>query len=129
MSNLTTAIPARRATTVGLWVVQVLLASQFAMAGWTKVSGDPALVDMFAEIGAGQWFRYLVGALELAGALGLLVPRLAGLAALGLIGLMVGAVLTNVVLLDESPLIPGVYLLVAAGIAWARRAQYTRAAR
>ena len=29
----------------------------------------------FNQIGAGQWFRYLVGALELAGAIGLLIPR------------------------------------------------------
>lgn len=129
MSNLTTAVPTRKVTTAALWAVQVLLASQFVMAGWMKLSSDPALVDTFAEIGAGQWFRYLVGTLEVAGAIGLLVPRLAGLAALGLTGLMVGAVLTNIVLLDESPLIPAVYLVVAAGIAWARRAQYTRTAK
>lgn len=129
MSNLTTAVPTRKATTAALWVVQVLLASQFVMAGWMKLSSDPSLVDTFAEIGAGQWFRYLVGTLEVAGAIGLLVPRLAGLAALGLTGLMIGAVLTNVVLLQESPLIPAVYLVVAAGIAWARRAQFTKAAK
>jgi uncharacterized membrane protein len=46
---------------------------------------------MFATIGIGQWFRYVVGALELAGAVGVLIPRLSGLAALGLIGLMAGA--------------------------------------
>ncbi|MGH8868779.1 MAG: DoxX family protein [Actinomycetes bacterium] len=125
MSNVASALPARRVrkAAIGLWVVQVLLASQFVPAGLVKLSGDPAMVDMFAEIGAGQWFRYLVGALEIAGALGLLVPRLCGLAALGLTGLMAGAILTNLAVLHESPLLPAAYLLVAAFVAWPRRSQ------
>jgi putative oxidoreductase len=41
------------------------------------------MVEMFANIGIGQWFRYVVGALEVAGAAGVLVPRVSGLAALG----------------------------------------------
>ena len=35
----------------------------------SKLAGDPVMVDMFADIGAGQWLRYLVGALEVAGGL------------------------------------------------------------
>ncbi len=85
---------------------------------------------MFADIGAGQWFRYLVGGLELAGAIGLLIPRLAGLAALGLAALMVGATVTNVFVLDANPALPLGLMLVAGVVAWARRAQvaafYTR---
>ena len=86
-----------------------------------KLSGSPVMVDMFAEIGAGQWFRYLVGTLELAGAIGLLVPRLCGLAALGLAGVMAGAIVTNVFVLGESPVLPLGYLLVAGLVAWLRR--------
>jgi putative oxidoreductase len=123
MSNASTTMTTRkfRAATVGLWVVQVLLASQFVMAGLMKVSGSPVMVDMFAEIGAGQWLRFLVGALEVAGAIGLLVPRLCGLAALGLVALMTGAIITNVGVLNESPAMPFAYLLVAALVAWFRR--------
>lgn len=40
------------------------------------------------------------GAVELAGAIGLLIPRLAGAAALGLIGVMVGAVITQLFVLE-----------------------------
>jgi hypothetical protein len=36
---------------------------------------------LFGQIGAGQWLRYLVGVAELAGVVGLLVPRLAVAAA------------------------------------------------
>ena len=49
---------------------------------------------MFHQMGADDWFRYLVGTLELAGGIDLLIPRLAGLAALGLTGVMVGATYT-----------------------------------
>ncbi|MFL6075995.1 MAG: DoxX family protein [Mycobacteriales bacterium] len=110
----------RRAVPAALWTGQALLALAFVGAGWPKVSGDPAMVDMFARIGAGQWLRYLVGALELAGAVGLLVPRLRGLAALGLSALLVGATVTNVAVLHESPVIPLCFLLFSAAIAAAR---------
>lgn len=106
---------------VALWILQLLLASQFVMAGFQKLSGNEAMVGMFTEIGAGQWFRYLVGALELAGALGLLVPRLCGPAALGLAGVMAGAVITNVFVLGYSPAVAFAFLLAAGLIAWFRR--------
>src|SRR6266536_3073226 len=83
----------RRALTVTLWALQALLAIQFAGAGSLKLGGAQQMVDLFTQIGAGQWLRYLVGALELAGAIGLLLPRLSGLAALGLLGLLPVSVL------------------------------------
>ena len=109
-----------RVLNIALWVLQALLALQFAMAGLAKVGGDPAMVEMFATIGIGQWFRYVVGALELAGAVGVLIPRLSGLAALGLICLMAGATLTNVLVLGTSPLLPMALMLVSALVAWSR---------
>jgi uncharacterized membrane protein YphA (DoxX/SURF4 family) len=124
----TPAAPATRgrALNVALWVLQALLAFQFAVAGFLKLGGDPAMVGMFAAIGAGQWFRYAVGALEVAGAVGVLVPRLSGLAALGLVGLMVGATLTNLLVLGTNPLLPLGLLVVSGLVAWGRRAR-TRA--
>jgi putative oxidoreductase len=109
-----------RALNIALWVVQVLLAFQFAMAGLAKVFGDQAMVDMFATIGIGQWFRYVVGALEIAGAVGVLIPRLSGLAALGFVFLMVGATATNVFVLSANPLLPVVLMLVSGLVAWGR---------
>ncbi|GAB3414250.1 DoxX family protein [Flindersiella endophytica] len=129
-----TTIPVRRVrrvrpAAVARWVLQAALASQFVGAGVMKLSGDPAMVAMFAEIGAGQWLRYLVGGLELAGAIGLLVPRLCGVAALGLIGLMAGAVLTNLVVLGESPVLPLAFGCVAGLVAWLRRTEVRELAR
>lgn len=99
------AVTRGRAVSVTLWVVQVLLALFFAFAGINKLGGlQQEVVDAFAQIGLGQWFRYLTGMLELAGAIGLLIPRLSGLAALGLAGVMAGAVLTHLLVLPPVAL-------------------------
>ena len=116
--------PAARTAYIGLWTLQVLLAAGFLMAGFPKLAGDPATVAMFEEIGAGDWLRYFVGTLELAGAVGLLVPRLAAEAATGLTLLMIGATFTNVAVLGVAPWFPLAYLLPAAVIAWVRRGEF-----
>src|SRR5829696_10249362 len=116
----TTATTRKRLLSIALWTLQVLLAIMFAMAGFAKVGGYAAMVEMFATIAIGQWFRYVVGALEIAGAVGVLVSRLSGLAALGLLCLMAGAILTNVLVLGTSPLLPIVLMLVSALVAWGR---------
>ena len=118
-----TATIREHAPTIALWALQALLALMFTMAGLAKVGGDAAMVEMFANIGIGQWFRYAVGALEIAGAVGVLVPRLSGPAALGLACLMAGATLTNLFVLGASPLLPVVLLLVSVWVARGRRAR------
>jgi uncharacterized membrane protein YphA (DoxX/SURF4 family) len=133
MSNLavatrepaTDAKPRNRAWTIVLWVLQVGLASQFAGAGFAKVSGDPSMVEMFDSIGAGQWLRIFVGALELAGVVGLLIPALCGLAGLGLAALMVGATITNVFVLHVDTTLTIIFFLVACVIAWGRWSRVT----
>lgn len=124
----TTTTPKKkvRPGAVGLWILQLFLAVQFVMAGVMKLTGNALMVEMFAEIGAGQWLRYLVGALEVAGAIGVLIPRLTGLAALGLALLMGGAVITTLFVLGGSPAVPLGILVIAGLVAWFRRAS-TRA--
>ena len=110
----------RVAGTIALWVLQVLLAASFLYSGYL-LFGD-SLVQKFDDIGFGQWLRYLTGALEIAGAIGLLIPRLSGLAALGLAGVMVGAVATELFLLENGDAVPPLMLLVlCALVAWLRR--------
>lgn len=62
-----------RTRAVAVWTAQVVLAAQFAAGRALKVTGDAAMVAMFADVGAGQWLRYLVGGLECAAAVCLLV--------------------------------------------------------
>lgn len=110
------------ALTVVLWLARVALALVFLGAGASKLFGDPAMVTMFSDIGAGQGLRYAVGALEVAGAVGVLVPRLSPLAAAGLALLMVGATATNLTVLGASPWLPLGLLVLAGLVAWAGRA-------
>ncbi|MGV9310694.1 DoxX family protein [Streptomyces sp. NPDC003691] len=107
-------------TRFAVLVCQALLILTFLAAGSAKLAGAEQMVDAFDEIGAGQWLRYFVGVLEVAGSVGLLVPRLSGLAALGLAALMVGAVITNIIISAFS-LLAVVLLLLSAAVAWARR--------
>ncbi|MET8909026.1 DoxX family protein [Micromonospora sp. NPDC004551] len=108
-------------------MLQVFLAVQFASGGVLKLIGDARMIDLFTDIGVGQWLRYLVGVCEVAGAVGLLVPRLAALAALGLTGLMAGAVVTNL-LIGASPAMPAAFLLLAGIVVYSRRARLRRPA-
>jgi len=105
-----------------LWVVRVLLAAVFLSTGIPKLLGDDAMTATFAELGAGQWLRYVTGTLEVAGAIGLLIPFSAGLAALGLMGVMVGASLSEAfVLEDGDPVAPAILFALTAIVAWHRR--------
>lgn len=106
---------------VGLSILQIGAAGMFLMVGFLKLSGDAQLVGLFEAIGLGQWFRYLTGALEVAGAFLLLIPRTSGLGALMLAGVMVGTVVTHVFIVGGSPLMAIILLVVTGLVAWGRR--------
>ncbi|ANY05323.1 DoxX family protein [Pseudonocardia sp. HH130630-07] len=122
---MTTTTPARRTrpavATVALWVLQVLLAVVFAFIALPKMMGDPIALPPFELVGLGTTGMVVVGWLELAGAVALLVPRLCGLAALCQIPLMVGA--TGLTAIQDPGLvtIPAVTLVLVLVVAWFRR--------
>jgi putative oxidoreductase len=105
----------------GLWVLQIAAAGMFLMVGFLKLSGNPQLVGLFEAIGIGQWFRYLTGTLEVAGAILLLIPRTSGLAALMLVAVMTGAVITHLFIVGGSPFMAIILVIVTGVIAWGRR--------
>ena len=76
-----------------MWVVSILLACLFLFAGLPKLL-TPA--KMLAEWVYAPWFLTFIGVCETLGAIGLLIPRLAALAAAGLSVIMIGAVYTLV---------------------------------
>ena len=128
---MTTTAPAPRAgtrsrpATIALWTLQVLLGVMFIVgSGAPKLFGEAYAVQIFEDLGTGQWLRVVVGLLEVAGGIGLLVPRLAGLAASCLVALMVGATVAQLFFLSEgfwyTPVILGVLLGV---VAWVRRTE------
>jgi uncharacterized membrane protein YphA (DoxX/SURF4 family) len=114
----------RRRTSVLLWAGQILLAAVFVGAALGKLTGSPGMVQEFGQIGAGQWLRYFVGTAELAGAIGLLTPWLAGLAAAGLAADMAGASIINAAVLHSSNVVLTVLLCaVSVLLACGRRQQ------
>jgi putative oxidoreductase len=106
---------------VVLWVLQIFAAGMFLMVGFLKLSGNAQMLGLFEAIGIGQWFRYLTGTLEVAGAFLLLIPRTSGLGALMLAGVMAGAVVTHVFIVGGSPLGAIILLVVTTVVSWGRR--------
>lgn len=76
--------------------VSVALSVVFLLSGGAKLFGLPFELAAFERWGYPVWLMYLTGVLECLGGIGLWVRRWSGRAALGLSGLMVGAVLTHV---------------------------------
>jgi hypothetical protein len=73
-------------------------------------------------MGLGTTGMYVIGSLELAGAIAMFVPALTGLAALCFVALMVGAVtLTAAIGGGALVAIPATVGVVAAVVAWGRR--------
>ena len=104
-----------------LWVVQVLGATLFFVVGLTKLSGDEQMIQMFAAIGVGQWLRYVTGTIELVSAFLLLIPVLSGIAALVLVATMIGAILTHLLIIGGSPVLPIGLLMIVSIVAWGRK--------
>ena len=112
-----------------LWAGQILMAAFFVfVAAAPKLTRSHQEVHEFALIGAGQWFRFFVGVIELAGAIGLLTPWLAGLAAAGLAGDMAVATIINATVLRDTTFASNVWLTLplcaaCALLVYARRQQ------
>jgi uncharacterized membrane protein YphA (DoxX/SURF4 family) len=115
---------------IALWVAQVLLAVAFLGAGATKLSQPKeklakniAWVEDFSQPAV-----RLIGAVEVLGAIGVVLPALTGilpwltpLAALGLVLLMVGAALTHLRRKEYGNVaINAVLLVLAAFVAYGR---------
>jgi len=77
-----------------LWGAVLAAAGIFTVTGGAKVSG--ASIGQFEEWGYTPAFAVGIGFIELAGAIGLLIPRACGWAALGLIVIMFGALGTHI---------------------------------
>jgi len=107
-----------------LWGFQVLGALSFVFAGYQKLSSAPDMVALFTAIGAGQWFRFLTGTVEILGGIALLVPRLRVLGAAGLVCVMVGALITDF-MISISPVSALVELAITAVVVWGRRSELT----
>ena len=119
----TRALPAApvRGRLTALRIPSGFAALLFIGVGGAKLAGAAAMVDLFAEVGLGQWFRYFTGLLEVAAGVGLLISRYAFYAAVVLAIVMTGAFITHVTVLGSSPAAPLVLFILTGIIAYLRR--------
>jgi uncharacterized membrane protein YphA (DoxX/SURF4 family) len=123
MSTIVAASVQPRWKSVSLWVVRGLLAFVFLGAGGAKLYGVPLMVEEFAHMGLGQWFRYFTGSLEVLGALLILLPSLAAFGALLLICIMIVATIMHLLVIGGSAVPALVLLALSAIVAMAKREQ------
>jgi len=99
----------------GLLAIKVVVALAFLSAGIAKLMGAELMVQTFAAIGWGQWFRYLTAVIEVIGAVLLFIPGWQARGALILICTMIGAVVAHLFVLGPSA-IPALVLGVLASV-------------
>jgi hypothetical protein len=118
---------------IGLWLVQALLGLTFAGTGiWKLVTPISELAAKMPWMGqVSPSFLYLTALFDLLGGLGLLLPSLTHikpgltvLAALGCVGLMLGAVIFHVSR-GEGASTPFNFVMIALSlfVAWGRHAK------
>jgi putative oxidoreductase len=103
-------------TLVTGWLLRVALAVFFFTVGSRTFGARSMWIPIFVRIGVPAWFRYLAGALEVAGAILLVIPRtfLIGASFIGCT--MIGAILSWMVVLHEpqSAVVPAILLTLLA---------------
>ncbi|MFG2382990.1 DoxX family protein [Streptomyces avermitilis] len=112
-----------RRAEISLRALQIVLALFYGVASaLPKLIAHPSAVESFDKIGWGSAGMYIIGALELAGAVALLIPALMSVAAVALSALMVGAFITQLTVFDgQYAATPLILIVPLALIAWARR--------
>ena len=116
-----------KAKSVALWVIAALLALLMIFAGSTKLMSKPDMVANFASLGYGIGFLHFIGACEVLGGLGLLIPRVRFWAAVGLVPIMAGAVQTLLAHHETDHLpVPASALLLLVVSAYAHRGEWKR---
>ncbi|MFF7390319.1 DoxX family protein [Streptomyces scabiei] len=112
---------------ISLRALQIALALFYGFASaLPKLIAHPSAVESFDTLGWGSAGMYTIGLLELAGAVGLLIPVLAPVAAVSLSALMVGAFITQITAFDgQYAATPLILIVPLALIAWVRRQDAT----
>ncbi|MET8410020.1 DoxX family protein [Streptomyces sp. NPDC005195] len=116
-------VPRARGARITLGALQIVLGLFYVFASaLPKLIAHPSAAESFDKLGWGSTGMYLIGTLELAGGVALLIPLLSSVAAVALSALMVGAFIVNITVL-HGPYVatPLILILPLALIAWARR--------
>jgi uncharacterized membrane protein YphA (DoxX/SURF4 family) len=99
--------------------VALLVMLAFLFFGGTKLMGAEMHVQNFARWGYPGWFMYVTGAMEVLGAILILLPKTRFYGAALLIATMIGAIATHLVSGEPAMIpLPLVLLLLSAFVAW-----------
>ncbi|MEU9205832.1 DoxX family protein [Streptomyces sp. NPDC048332] len=121
-ASIAAAVGRRGRGAVALSVSRYVLALFLGFSGVAKLIAHESAVESFDRMGWGHGAMYVIGGLETAGAVALLVPVLAGVAALAFCGLLAGASVVQLTLLDPpNAVMPALLIVVMALIARERR--------
>jgi putative oxidoreductase len=95
------------------WLPRLAVALLFFFVGKSKFGAQSRWIKTFEQIGFGQWFRYLTGAVQMAGAIAVLIPRIFLWCILLLAGTMLGAMAAWVFFLAApfNAIFPGALLV------------------
>ena len=115
------SVSSRKVLTIGTWILQVLIGSLFLFSGASKLFGVAEMVNFFAQVGFGQWLRYVLGVLEVGSAVALFFPRQAFYGALVLSFSLLGHIVIHEVVLHRPAAFLVVLLAVTLLIAYLRR--------
>ena len=75
-----------------IWIAMGLVSIVMLMGGFMKLTGNPLALKSFADLGLSNTFALFIGVCEIAGAIGLWLRPTSRYAALGIAGIMIGAV-------------------------------------
>jgi len=101
------------------WLPRVAVAIAFVGFGYQKFSGDAMWIRVFDQIGFGQWFRYFTGAMQIGGAVLVLIPR-AFLIGIGVLSCTMLGAMTFWIVAAHQPfaaIIPGFVLAALLAVA------------
>jgi len=114
---------ATKGRATAIWVLKLVLGAVFLAIGGDKLAGGLQTIQFFAAIGWGQWFRYLTGLLDVAGAVLLFIPSWTCYGALLLVCTVGTATLICLILLHSNPAAPLTLTTLAATLAWLSRSK------
>jgi uncharacterized membrane protein YphA (DoxX/SURF4 family) len=103
----------------GTWILTLLLALVMVGPGSQKFTG-PTWQRMFRTWGYPDGFYLVIGAIEVAGGIGLLIPRVASYCAIMLSIVMLGASATQVLRGGRNGVGEIVFAVLLAALAWVR---------
>ncbi|MFK7992887.1 MAG: DoxX family protein [Granulosicoccus sp.] len=96
------------------YVPYVFVSAILLMGGVMKLSGQEMALQSFVDLGLPSWFGTFIGVAEIAGAIGIWLPRLSSLAAGGILVIMAGAVYYHVTFPPIPAGVPALLVLLGA---------------